>query len=154
MACGTLSQLYRHPTSSIMTEHVSVHRIPIFASRSCPESFFLRESFTKTFHSLDVIVNDSSLKYSFSGMAPSKLSVGHKGDGVQEHRKKSGSGRSKDRENSSTNWRNLHKDWRTWAAVVMMLIAMGAYVLTLDDSVQPTGVSGDQGGASSAPSKP
>jgi len=28
----------------------------------------------------------------------------------------------------------LHKDWRTWAALVAMLAAIGAYVMTLDDS--------------------
>lgn len=31
----------------------------------------------------------------------------------------------------------LHKDWRVWVAVGLMLAAMGMYVLTLDDSVQP-----------------
>lgn len=31
----------------------------------------------------------------------------------------------------------LHKDWRVWVAVGLMLAAMGIYVLTLDDSVQP-----------------
>ena len=33
--------------------------------------------------------------------------------------------------------RGLHKDWRTWLAFGLMLAAMGAYVLTLDDSIQP-----------------
>jgi len=31
----------------------------------------------------------------------------------------------------------LHKDWRTWLAVGLMLGAMAMYVLTLDDAVQP-----------------
>jgi hypothetical protein len=28
--------------------------------------------------------------------------------------------------------RGLHRDWRTWAAVVVLLIAAAAYVLNLD----------------------
>jgi hypothetical protein len=31
----------------------------------------------------------------------------------------------------------LHKDWRVWVAVALMLAAMGMYVLSLDESVQP-----------------
>jgi hypothetical protein len=31
----------------------------------------------------------------------------------------------------------LHKDWRVWLAVGLMLAAMITYVLTLDDSVVP-----------------
>ncbi len=30
----------------------------------------------------------------------------------------------------------IHKDWRTWVAVIVMLGAIGIYVLTLDDSVE------------------
>jgi hypothetical protein len=30
--------------------------------------------------------------------------------------------------------RQLHKDWRTWTALIAMLAAIGAYVLTLDDT--------------------
>jgi len=33
--------------------------------------------------------------------------------------------------------RGLHKDWRVWVAIGLMLAAMGMYVLSLDDSVQP-----------------
>jgi hypothetical protein len=33
--------------------------------------------------------------------------------------------------------RGLHKDWRTWAVIILMLAAIGTYVLTLDDSIQP-----------------
>jgi len=36
----------------------------------------------------------------------------------------------------SIDWTGFHKDWRTWLVVGLMLAAMGAYVLTLDDSVQ------------------
>lgn len=31
----------------------------------------------------------------------------------------------------------LHKDWRAWVAVGLMLAAMLAYVLTMDESLQP-----------------
>ena len=33
--------------------------------------------------------------------------------------------------------RQLHKDWRTWVVVGLMLTAMIVYVLTLDDSILP-----------------
>lgn len=35
------------------------------------------------------------------------------------------------------NYKNLHKDWRTWAVIGLMLVAIAMYVLTLDESVQP-----------------
>jgi hypothetical protein len=34
-------------------------------------------------------------------------------------------------------WRGLHKDWRTWVVIGLMLAAISTYVLTLDDSIQP-----------------
>ncbi|MCA9103746.1 MAG: hypothetical protein R3C10_26705 [Pirellulales bacterium] len=33
----------------------------------------------------------------------------------------------------------LHKDWRTWTVVVLMLAAMAVYVLSLDESIGPEG---------------
>ena len=36
--------------------------------------------------------------------------------------------------------RQLHKDWRTWTALIAMLAAIGAYVMTLDDSDEPVEV--------------
>jgi len=33
----------------------------------------------------------------------------------------------------------LHKDWRLWVAVVLMLGAMAMYVLSDDESIQPGG---------------
>ena len=33
--------------------------------------------------------------------------------------------------------RKLHKDWRAWLAVVLMLAAIVMYVLSLDDSIVP-----------------
>jgi hypothetical protein len=34
-------------------------------------------------------------------------------------------------------WKNLHRDWRVWAAVFLMLAAMVIYVMTDDESLQP-----------------
>lgn len=31
----------------------------------------------------------------------------------------------------------LHKDWRTWVALGLMMAAISIYVLTLDDSIKP-----------------
>lgn len=31
----------------------------------------------------------------------------------------------------------LHRDWRTWIGVVLMLLATLIYVLTLDDALEP-----------------
>jgi hypothetical protein len=39
----------------------------------------------------------------------------------------------KDKKNS----RALHRNWKVWCAVVLMLAAMLMYVVTLDDSVVP-----------------
>jgi ABC-type Zn2+ transport system substrate-binding protein/surface adhesin len=36
-------------------------------------------------------------------------------------------------------WKRLHRDWRTWAVVAVMLIAIAAYVLTNSESWQPGG---------------
>ena len=48
----------------------------------------------------------------------------------------------------------LHRDWRTWLVIGLMLAAIGTYVLTLDDAVQPSGPA--QGGLPSpaAPAGP
>ena len=99
-------------------------------------------------------MNANSLQHSYLGRLPSEISVGHKGDGVEKRHKKSGLSRSKDSENSNSRTRKLHKDWRTWVVVVLMLTAMGIYVLTLDDSVEPTGANIEQGRVSTVPSKP
>jgi hypothetical protein len=34
-------------------------------------------------------------------------------------------------------WRGLHRNWRAWAVIGLMLAAIGAYVLTLDEAIQP-----------------
>ena len=34
-------------------------------------------------------------------------------------------------------WRGVHKDWRLWVVVGLMLLAMLTYVMTMDEAVQP-----------------
>jgi len=46
--------------------------------------------------------------------------------------------------------KGLHKDWRAWLALGLMLAAMGIYVLTLDDSVQPDSAAGSAAPAQTA----
>lgn len=45
---------------------------------------------------------------------------------ASHHHSHSGKGQSR---------KELHKDWRMWVAVVLMLAAIVIYVLTLDDSL-------------------
>jgi len=33
--------------------------------------------------------------------------------------------------------RGIHRDWRLWAVVLLMLVAMGMYVTTVDEAVAP-----------------
>jgi hypothetical protein len=40
--------------------------------------------------------------------------------------------------------RPLHKDWRLWLGVILMLVAMLVYVLTLDESIIPGGGPSDE----------
>jgi hypothetical protein len=39
----------------------------------------------------------------------------------------------------------IHKDWRTWLVIGLMLAAIGTYVVTLDDSVQSGSAPPQQG---------
>jgi hypothetical protein len=50
--------------------------------------------------------------------------------------------------------KSLHKDWRTWLLVALMLAAIGMYVLTLDDSVVPVSSTGSTSQVSTTPPKP
>ena len=45
-------------------------------------------------------------------------------------------------------WTGLHKDWRAWLVIGLMLAAIGTYVLTLDESISPG--SAAQGGIPAA----
>ena len=39
----------------------------------------------------------------------------------------------------ASNKKMIHHDWRFWIALVLMLLAIVAYVLSLDESVRPGG---------------
>ena len=41
-----------------------------------------------------------------------------------------------DEKGASSLWKP-HKDWRVWVALILMLAAIAAYVLSLDDSIIP-----------------
>jgi hypothetical protein len=51
---------------------------------------------------------------------------------------------------SATARRGLHRDWRTWVAVAVLLLAAAAYVLNLDRVIVPEG-SGSPAPAASSP---
>ncbi len=36
-------------------------------------------------------------------------------------------------------WKRLHRDWRVWLGVILMLTAMAAYVISQDESIRPGG---------------
>jgi hypothetical protein len=36
-------------------------------------------------------------------------------------------------------WRRMHRDWRVWLGVTLMLIAMVIYILSLNESLRPGG---------------
>ena len=36
-------------------------------------------------------------------------------------------------------WRTAHRSWWFWLGVILMLVAMGTYVMTMDESRQPGG---------------
>ena len=38
-----------------------------------------------------------------------------------------------------TAWRRVHKDWRLWVIVGLMLLGILTYVMTMDEAVQPGG---------------
>jgi hypothetical protein len=50
-----------------------------------------------------------------------------------------------------SNRKKLHQDWRTWLIVGLMLMAVGMYVLTLDDSIVPVSQSGGSQVSTAAP---
>jgi len=50
--------------------------------------------------------------------------------------------------------KRLHKDWRTWVVVGLMLAAIGIYVVTLDDSLEPSMASQGEIPAAAAPAQP
>lgn len=50
----------------------------------------------------------------------------------------------KHQHNQPTKDQGLHKDWRTWAVVLMMLAAMAAYVLSGDEEIVPGEPAGER----------
>jgi hypothetical protein len=61
------------------------------------------------------------------------------GQGMAKHNHKhSESHRQAKRDEGESSSKKLHKDWRVWLAVGIMLAAMIMYVLTLDDSIVPS----------------
>ncbi|MEJ2671697.1 MAG: hypothetical protein P8168_05715 [Deltaproteobacteria bacterium] len=51
-------------------------------------------------------------------------------------------------------WRGLHRNWRAWVVIALMLAAIGIYVLTLDDSVRPGPPPPNTVSATTAPASP
>ena len=47
--------------------------------------------------------------------------------------------KKKDLHDQGEQKKGLHKDWRTWTVVILMLVAMAAYVLTDDEALGPGG---------------
>ena len=58
----------------------------------------------------------------------------------QNMHRHSGLGKKSHTESSGSKRKRLHKDWRVWVAVILMLAAMIIYVLTLDDSLLSFGI--------------
>ena len=57
-------------------------------------------------------------------------------------------------EPGKSNDRKLHRDWRVWLGVILMLIAMAVYVLTMDEAIVPGGASAGNPPATNAPATP
>jgi len=36
-------------------------------------------------------------------------------------------------------WKHIHRDWRFWTGLIMMILALVAYVLSVDESLRPGG---------------
>jgi hypothetical protein len=57
---------------------------------------------------------------------------------TQHNHKHSESHRHAPRDEAESSNKKLHKDWRVWLVVGIMLAATIIYVLTLDDSIVPS----------------
>ncbi len=68
---------------------------------------------------------------------------GSKGHG---HHGEHGSHRQYEQEKAKK--RGLHKDWRTWVVVLLMLGGMGLYLATMDEALSPVREPGPKGPAS------
>jgi hypothetical protein len=56
---------------------------------------------------------------------------------TQHNHKHSDSHRHPPADKGESSGKKLHKDWRLWLVVGLMLAAMFTYVITLDDSIVP-----------------
>jgi len=54
---------------------------------------------------------------------------------TEQHHHHEGSQKHTHRGNQNPYWKRIHKDWRLWVAVVIMLAAILIYVLSLDDAL-------------------
>lgn len=50
--------------------------------------------------------------------------------------------------------RQLHRDWRIWLGVILMLAAMAIYVLTMDEAIVPGVPAGGSPPTTNAPAVP
>jgi len=64
----------------------------------------------------------------------------------QSHPHRAGHGKSHERK--------LHRDWRVWLGVILMLTAMAIYLLTMDEAIVPGGRSNGNPSATNAPAVP
>jgi hypothetical protein len=55
-----------------------------------------------------------------------------------------GHGHSKAEHGSAKKKKMIHHDWRFWTAIVLMVLAMAAYVFSFDESLRPAGVDGPE----------
>jgi hypothetical protein len=74
---------------------------------------------------LDVDYNGLTTTWSTANFFEKPMSK-HHGEHSHEGHKHHGGGK-----------RSLHKDWRLWVGVILMLVAMAVYVMTLDESIIP-----------------
>lgn len=51
-------------------------------------------------------------------------------------------------------WRGLHRNWRAWLVIGLMLAAIGTYVLTLDEAIQPGSAAMNAGPTTVVPANP
>ena len=51
-------------------------------------------------------------------------------------------------------WRGLHRNWRAWLVIALMLAAIGTYVFTLDEAVQPGSAVPNAGQTMAVPANP
>ena len=58
----------------------------------------------------------------------------------QNMHRHSGLGKKSHTKSSGSKGKKLHKDWRVWLAVILMLAAIIIYVLSLDDSLLAFGI--------------